>query len=105
MLARQEQVQSAHGVENYNRGIGSNVLKDFAFNSPTVQKSLVDGGLDVALVDTDGKDGGNHYVLSGQQDGKRFVCDPYSIKGGDGSLQQVTFDADRVRLYREAASK
>ncbi len=105
MLAKQEQVQAANGVEDYNRGIGSNVLKDFALNSPTVQKSLVDGRLDVGLVDTDGKDGGNHYVLSGQQDGKPFVYDPYSIKGSDGSLQQVTFDADRVRLYREAASK
>ena len=103
LTARQDAVQEANGQAiGLNDGIGSNILKDFVKSSPSTKKAFDDNGLTIAMVDTDKDGGGNHFVLAGKHEGSSFVYDPYSNKGPDNSLHQVTLDPDRLRQYRDA---
>ena len=103
LMARQDKALEASGKPSgVDDGIGSNVLKDFVKDSANTKKAFDDNGLAIAMVDTDKDGAGNHFVLAGQHEGSSFVYDPFSNKGADGGLDQVTQDRDRLRQYRES---
>lgn len=105
MQARQDNFLESKGkADEITPGIGSNVLKEFVSESSHTKKTFDDNNLVIGHVDTDRKDGGNHFILAGTHNDKPFVYDPFSVKGSDGKLDNVTQDLDRLRVYRDSLS-
>lgn len=96
LSARQEQV---HGKLS---GIHRDQMSEFMNEATNTKQAFDEKGLAIAHVDTDRKEGGNHYILAGQHDGKSFVYDPYSIKGANEDLDQVTQDPEKLKTYRDS---
>ena len=84
------------------RGLSTQRMREFMNESPNTKKIFDDNGMAIAHVDTDMKDGGNHYVLAGKHDGKPFIYDPMSINDSDGNLSQVTQDEGQLNIYRNS---
>jgi hypothetical protein len=87
------------GSSDTTGGIYEGVLDEFRTTSPHVRSAFRQNGLSIHNVDTDGVGGPNHFVLRGQHDGRPFVYDPWSIRGRDGSLDQVTQDPSVISRY------
>lgn len=102
MQMRQDEAIQDNGGNIVQTGIGDRVINEFINDSPNVKKTFDDNGMAIAVVDTDGQNGGNHFVLAGQHEGRPFVYDPWSIEGDNGQLNQVTQNRDELIAYRDA---
>lgn len=99
LQARQESVLGNGAPAS---GIADNYLGNFMQNAQGTRQIFDQNNLAIANVDTDGDGTGNHFVLGGQHNGQSFVYDPYSIRGENGQLDQVTQDQGQINSYRNA---
>lgn len=85
------------------RGLTTDRMREFMNEATNTKKVFDDNGMAIAHVDTDMKDGGNHYVLAGKHNGAPFIYDPMSIDDSNtGNLNQIVQDEGQLNIYRNS---
>jgi len=90
-----------NGSGDPSDGLDEAAIRGFIQESPNVRRMFNDNDLAIALVDTDGRNGGNHFVLGFQNNGRSTVYDPAPINNG-GRQDQITQDPATIARYQSA---
>jgi len=95
---RDAQNKKFEGEEIPPEGLDPEVLKEFIGKNKTLKGYFQKGDMSIESVDSDGKDGANHFVLQMGGKDSSFTYDPYARKDGN----QLVFDAVENKNYNQA---